>query len=106
MPRTDKTRTRKKLPPSTQLLITTLILVGITLLLGGISLIPSNSPALALTILLVGLVLGTFTASIAFICAIVGFFKFSRYRILNIVLALVAIVINPTVISFFLVASL
>ena len=63
---------------------------------------PIGSFETALALFLVANVLGIITASIAFICAMVGFFKFARYRIVNIILALVSIVINPLTLGFIL----
>ena len=101
MPET-KTRVRKKLFPSTQLLMTTVFLEVATVCLLVLSWAPIGSFETALALFLVANVLGIITASIAFICAMAGFFKFARYRIVNIILALVSIVINPLTLGFIL----
>lgn len=99
-------RQRKKLLPSSQLLITTLGLIGATLILEGVSLIGFSGPQSTLAIFLAGNALAIFPASIAFICALVGFFRFSRYRILNIFLAILAFCINPATLGFILINGL
>jgi len=94
MPET-KTRVRKKLFPSTQLLMTTVFLEVATVCLLVLSWAPIGSFETALALFLVANVLGIITASIAFICAIVGLIRFVRHRIANIVLAAVSVLINP-----------
>ena len=72
MPET-KTRVRKKLFPSTQLLMTTVFLEVATVCLLVLSWAPIGSFETALALFLVANVLGIITASIAFICAWSGF---------------------------------
>ena len=79
-----------RMSSSAQLLMTGVILEGVTL-----ALVPMADANLATTLLLLFLIVGGLGSSIAVVCALVGLVKFRRFRWANILLLLVSIVTNP-----------